>query len=104
MKPFPETIHRQRDYARGYNRGRASANKWPDHIPPQPPNEIIAGLMQAMRKMRDQADAFCATILEDDPWQEVLGPIIDECDQAMYEVSAWIRRNELIEELDREVV
>jgi hypothetical protein len=75
-------------YSRGYQRGLRKA--WGDHLPPLPPQEEIQRLANAAKKIRDQADMFCATIDPEDEWVAILGPMIDAFDEAMCEFSDWI--------------
>jgi hypothetical protein len=79
-------------YAKGYYAGRRKA--WPPHMPPEPPNEVIAELMAASQKLRDRVDAFLATVGPDDGMEEVLGPGIDAVDEAMRRVTEWLAGRE----------
>lgn len=82
----------RRAYSRGYNAG--SRGRWPEHKPPLPPDETIQRMILAMRKLRDTVDGQLATILEDDPWQEILGNPIDEVDAVLIDVSRWLKAAE----------
>ena len=84
------TPEEKRAYGRGYN----ARNRWPEHRPPCPPNEIVAGLMEAIRKLRDAVDSYLATIDEDDELQDMLGPAIDDVDCAMVKLSRWLKHAE----------
>ena len=76
------------DYQRGYYAG--SHRMWPLHKPPIPPNENIKLLMETLKGLRDEVDAFLATLCEDDPLQKLLGPSIDKADEAFEKLSKWI--------------
>ena len=80
----------RRAYQRGYNRARS----WPDHRPPQPPNEIIAELMKAATELRDRVDGIFATFEEDDPIQAQVNDAIEPLDRAMKAVTKWLLENE----------
>lgn len=79
-------------YQRGYKDGRT--NKWPHHIPPEMPDEVVSGLISAMREMRDMADITAAAIGGDeDEVGRRLGEIIDRCDEAMLKVHEWLTKS-----------
>lgn len=82
---------RRNAYARGYAAGRRGA--WPEHRPPQPPNEVIAKLMAAARKLRDAVDGELAALLPDDEWQRTLGEPVDAVDEALTAVSDWLKND-----------
>jgi hypothetical protein len=82
------TTEEKRAYQRGYNN---RAHQWPEHKPPLPPNEIISGLMVALKNLRDAVDLELAKIDPEDEWTLILGPKVDACDAAMSAVSKWLR-------------
>ena len=84
------------DYQRGYSRGyyAGSSGKWPDHRPPVPPDGLVGELVRAMQALRDGVDSELATLPEDDPWQEKLGPLVDRADEALKAVGLWLREGE----------
>lgn len=73
-------------YAKGYN-ARA---KWPLHKPPMPPEPMVAKLMTALTNLRNAVDGELAKFGEDDPIGEILGPRIDEADEALSDVGTWL--------------
>jgi hypothetical protein len=73
-------------YQRGYQRGA----KWPDHKPPLPPDTVIAGLMDALRSLRDECDSALACFDPDDPLELQLGPKIEAADDALRLVGRWL--------------
>ena len=77
-------------YARGYQRGR----NWPLHKPPEPPEEVVAELMRALRILRDECDAVCATFGEDDELVVRISPFIDRADRALSLVGEYLMRHE----------
>lgn len=81
------------DYKRGYSRGywAGSRGAWPDHLPPAPPDDLIAELMAAAHKLRDAVDGELATLDKDDPWQTALGDGVDAVDEAMTAISSWLK-------------
>jgi hypothetical protein len=64
---------------------------WPAHKPPEPPNEIVANLLLALREIRDELDGALATI-DDAEWEAALGPIIDKADAAAEAVTEWLKQ------------
>ena len=80
-----------KEEGRAYQLGYAAGlrNRWPKHRPPQPPNQIIANLLLALREIRDHLDHELATI--DDPgWESSLAPIIEKADDAAEAVTEWL--------------
>lgn len=77
----------KRAYSRGYTAG--SRGRWPEHRPPQPPNQIVAELLLALREIRDELDGGLAAI-DDEEWEKLFGPIIERADAAAEMVSAWL--------------
>lgn len=75
----------RRVYQRGYNR----AAHWPDHLPPEPPNEFVAELMRAATMLRNACDAQIAQGSEQ---EDSLGPGIDAVDAAMERIGQWLRK------------
>lgn len=87
------TIEEKRAYSRGYCRG----NRWPEHRPPVPPEEHVAALMTAARRLADAVDGQLAMLLEDDPWQESLGVPLNGLNAAMSQITEWLRdKNESV--------
>ncbi|TXH49642.1 MAG: hypothetical protein E6Q97_22305 [Desulfurellales bacterium] len=86
----------KRAYRRGYSSGYncRSSHRWPDHKPPEPPNEIVAEIMRAATKLRDAVDIQLATLGDDDEWQHTLGDPMDEVTVALEKVSAWLRKTD----------
>ena len=82
------TPEEKRAYARGYQRG---GHQWPAHRPPAPPQAEVAGLMRALKELRDECDSMCATLCDDDDFVVRLAPRIDAADQAMEAVSKWLK-------------
>jgi len=81
----------RRAYQRGYQCGH---KRWPEHKPPLPPEAVIAGLMTALRDLRDECDALCATLCPDDEWVVLLDPHVDTADRALAAVTAWLRADD----------
>lgn len=79
----------KRAYQRGYHRGSRSA--WPEHKPPLPPDDIVYPVMQAARRIRDEYDDFLAVLGEEDEFEKVIGPLIDQLDAAMTKYGEWLR-------------
>lgn len=75
-------------YMRGYSAG--SSKKWPAHRPPHPPNELVAQLMRAAEKLRDEADDICSILLPDDEFVTKLSPGIDDVNTALKAVTQWL--------------
>jgi hypothetical protein len=82
------TKEETRVYAKGYNAGRA--NRWPDHKPPMPPNELLAELMRAASEVRDEMSGLLGSFDEDDDIQKH-GRGIDALDDAMTKLNAWLK-------------
>lgn len=82
------TLEETRAYSRGYSAG--VKKQWPLHRPPEPPNELVASLMNAALNLRDCVDGELATIEQNDPWQKTLGNPMDALDQAMEAVGIWL--------------
>lgn len=81
------TREEKQAYGRGYAAG--IRGRWPAHKPPLPPNEIIAGLLLALREIRDHLDGELAAI--DDPeWEAAFGPIIEKADTAAELLTEWL--------------
>lgn len=78
----------KRAYQRGYAAG--IRGRWPAHKPPEPPNEIVANLLLALREIRDHLDAELAEI-GDAEWEAAFGPIIDKADEAAEAVTEWLK-------------
>jgi hypothetical protein len=76
----------KRCYARGYQRG----HKWPEHKPPTPPDAVIAGLVEALKDLRDECDAALAMFDPDDPLEKQIGPKIEAADDAMRALGRWL--------------
>lgn len=77
---------------RGYQRGYSNSCKprWPEHRPPEPPNEIVAGIIRTTRALRDGVDGYLATIDPDDEIEKQLGPLVDAVDASLIAVSNWL--------------
>jgi hypothetical protein len=80
------TPEEQKAYRRGYYCGQ----RWPDHMPPFPPEPVIAGLMKALQELRDECDSLLAEIDEDDPLVKRLDPKVEAADAAMRAVADWL--------------
>jgi len=74
-----------------YQRGYARATTWPDHIPPYPPEPVIAELMAALNECRDTMARELAMPAPDDEREAMLGPAIDYADEALAAVGLWIK-------------
>jgi hypothetical protein len=85
------------DYKRGYASGYSAGVRgiWSTHRPPEPPNEIVRELMEAARKLRDKADAYCATLPNDDEMRADFEPLIDGIDEAFMRISEWLTKTDL---------
>ena len=79
----------KRAYQRGYAAG--IRGRWPMHKPPEPPNEIVANLLLALREIRDHLDSELAAI-GDAEWEAAFGPIIDKADEAAEAVTEWLKQ------------
>lgn len=84
----------RRGYSRGYNAGYR--RKWPAHLPPIPPQEVVADLMRAAIELRNRADGLIATgdYEDDGPFEQRLGPGIDAVDAALIRLSRWLKSQE----------
>lgn len=82
-------------YQRGYQRGLQG--RWPAHRPPEPPNQIVAALLLALREIRDHLDGELATI-GDSEWEAAFAPIIDRADAAAELVTAWLTSGEGVDD------
>lgn len=85
------TPEQNRWYARGYAAG--SRNRWPDHLPPMPPDEVTRAIMVAARALCDKADGLQATFAEDDDVFEPLRTAIEDFNESMAMVTDWIRKD-----------
>jgi len=83
------TNEEKRAYQRGYAAGLRG--KWPAHKPPEPPNQIVASLLLALREIRDHLDSELAAIC-DPEWEAAFGPIIDKADDAAESVTEWLKQ------------
>lgn len=82
------------DYKRGYSRGYNTASRsWPEHKPPCPPEPVVRQLMEALRLLRDTADAETAAFDEDDPIYRAFGVPIATADEALSAVTEWLRES-----------
>lgn len=80
------------DEKKGYTRGyQSSADRWPLHRPPLPPDPIIRNLMDALQKLRDEYDTMCATFDANDEIVLKLNEPIARADAALSAVSTWLR-------------
>ena len=77
----------KRSYAAGYNRGA----RWPYHLPPQPPNELVADFMKAAIALRQAVDGLLATFDPEDEIQELLGAYVDDLDAQSVRISEWLK-------------
>lgn len=91
--PLPSVPRRSEDYKRGYSKGYSASWKWPDHIPPRPPDSVIAGLMDAATRLRNEADDLCAMFGPDDDVTKQLGFAIDALDEAMRLVGVFVKES-----------
>lgn len=73
-------------YGRGYSTG--IKHRWPKHLPPEPPNEIIARLMETASALRNEVDAALATM--DEGWMPEWEKKVDDFDEAMVSVWKWL--------------
>ncbi len=83
------TRDEQRAYSRGYQAG--IRGRWPEHKPPEPPNEIIAGIMHATSELRDAVDSQLAMFGDDDEINIALNPKFAAFDEAMATVTQWLK-------------
>lgn len=83
------TNDEKRAYMRGYY--AASRHWWPGHRPPLPPDEVIGPILKAAQDLRDALDAEIVTFLDDEPIVEKISPLIDNFDEAMTNLSHWLR-------------
>jgi ribosome modulation factor len=81
------TKEEQRAYQRGYATG--IRGRWPAHRPPQPPNQVIANLLLALREIRDHLDTELA-VIGDPEWEAAFAPIINKADAAAESVTEWL--------------
>lgn len=77
-------------YQRGYNAGRS--RKWPEHLPPAPPDNIVKEILDAARRLCNAADAFQATWDEDDEGMKPLRDAIEEFNEKNGLISQWIKK------------
>ena len=75
-------------YLRGYS--NRAAGRWPTGWPPYPPEPVVRRLMEAVKKIRDQADAYHAMLDENDELAVTMDAIIDEADTAADAVERWL--------------
>jgi hypothetical protein len=79
----------QKAYMRGYNAGRRNA--WPAHMPPAPPEPVVARLLKALESLAGEYGYICATFEEDDPLVVKLGPLVDEANETIAGVTEWLK-------------
>jgi hypothetical protein len=89
MKTREEKLAYQRGYNRGVNCGKD--NKWPDHIPPTPPDPVVGKMVEALKQLRMQYDWLCATFGPDDEIVTHLDPYISIADDALADLSQFVR-------------
>ena len=90
MKLSIEDRELKRAYSRGYNAGRAGY--WPCHRPPLPPEPHVQALMEALSELRDVADTITAVLEPNDEFSIILGPRIDQANNALMQVSNWLEK------------
>lgn len=83
-----QTNDERRAYSRGYQRGLQG--RWPENVPPHPPEPVVAQLMAALKSLRDSVDNYCAQLTPDDEWAVDLGPQVDRADEALTAVTKWL--------------
>ncbi len=79
-------------YQRGYAAGRH--NRWPDHMPPTPPEPLMRSLVAALEGLRNEVDMICATQDEQDELALQLGPKLDAATEALQSLTAWVMGGE----------
>lgn len=76
-------------YSKGYYRG--SQGRWHIHRPPMPPATLARRLMETSLALRDAVDAQLAVFDPEDEIVLLLGPLVDDVDDAMTEIGEWLR-------------
>ncbi len=76
-----EKTSEQRAYARGYN--ARSSHRWPDHVPPRPPDEVVGKMYDALLALRNAVDGQMSLFDEDDEMAVYLYRFVDQADEAM---------------------
>ena len=89
---MPMSADEKKAYSRGY--AASGSRRWPDHRPPLPPDEVIAGLMAALLELRNECDGLLATIDPDDDFAKALDPRLDAADDALRAVAKWLFRDD----------
>jgi len=87
----------RREYRRGYSNGFRAGRKnhWPEHLGlPTPPRPLVAELLEAAREIRDVADTYCATTVDDCELAQEFNPKIDRYDKAVLAISDWLTKGD----------
>jgi hypothetical protein len=85
------------DYRRGYAAGYSAGAKWPDYMPPKPPDHLTRKMMDSGRNLRNCVDSILAVLDGEDDWQSRYGPAIDQWDECMAEIGRFIKDSALDE-------
>lgn len=75
-------------YQRGYIRARKAL--WPESGVPVPPDDVIAQLIAALRRLRDEYDSLCATFSPDDEVVIALDSAIQQADASLEVLHDWL--------------
>lgn len=78
----------QRAKYAGYRQGRD--RRWPDWMPPLPPNKEVSRLISAAINLRNAVDGELAVLGENDSWQRTLGDPMDELTEALCKITRWL--------------
>jgi len=87
------TADEKRAYSRGYNAG--SRGKWPEHAPPNPPQEHVLALFVAAKSLADAAAAVLQVVLPDDGPDGLFTQMqqeVNRVDAAFETISRWLRQ------------
>lgn len=78
-----------RAYLKGYYAG--SRGRWPNHKPPNPPQEQVLALFVAAKDLADAANDVLSVIIPDEDIFIALKNQLDSVDSAFSEISKWLR-------------
>ncbi len=87
------TPDEKRIYYRGYSRGYyiGLGNRWPEHTPPNPPQEQVLALFVAAKDLRDAAFSVLSVIIPDEDIFIELQTQANGVDAAFQEISKWLK-------------
>ncbi len=87
---MPMSREERTAYGRGYNAGLRS--RWPETIPPRPPDEVVGKMFDALLALRNAVDGQMSTFDEDDEMAVYLYRFVDQADEAMRALSQSVQQ------------